>query len=81
MIVSDLMVDFRLISKEDNPEALAAFVTDHYEKTGEIINYSSVVDTIGGAPLRIARKRKSKKNASEVVKVEASEPKPNMAKK
>jgi hypothetical protein len=67
MIVSDLMVNFPPISKEDNPEVLVAFVTNHYKKTGEIINYSSIPDIIGGTPMRIVRKRKSKKNSSEAV--------------
>jgi len=39
-------------------------------------------DTLGGAPLRIAsKKRKSNNSFSEVVKGEASEPKPKKAKK
>jgi len=76
MIVSDLMADFPPISKEDNPEVLAAYVTTHFEKTGEIINLSSIPDTMAGTPLRIARKRKSTKTASEAV----VEPKPKKQK-
>jgi len=60
-VVSDLMVDFPPISKEDNPEVLAAYVTTHYEDTGDIINYSSIPETMGGGPLRVKGKRKSKK--------------------
>jgi len=81
-IVSNLMEDFPPISKEDNHEVLPAYVTDHFEKTGEIINYSSIPDTMAGTPLRIAsKKRKSKKSTSEDVETEASEPKPKKAKK
>jgi pentose-5-phosphate-3-epimerase len=62
MIVPDLMVDFPPISIEDNAEVLAAYVTTHYEKTGEIINLSSIPETQVGVPLRVAsKKRKSKK--------------------
>jgi len=82
MIVSDLMTDFPPISKEDNPEVLAAYVITHYERTGEIINLSSILDTMAGAPLRIAnKKRKSKKMTSEAAEVEVFEPKPKKAKK
>jgi len=81
-IVYDLMEDFPPISKEDNPKVLAAYVTNHYEKNGEIINYSSILDTMAGTPLRIAsKKRKSKKSTSEDVETEAFEPKPKKAKK
>lgn len=52
-VVSDLMVDFPLISKEDNPEVLAAYVVSHFEVSGDIINYSVIPDTMGGAPLRV----------------------------
>jgi len=73
MITSDLMVDFPPISEEDPPEVRAAYVYDHYQKIGEIIHYSSIPDTMYGAPLKIAsKKRKSKK---------ASEPQPKKAKK
>lgn len=74
-VVSDLMVDFPLISKEDNPEVLAAYVVSHFEVSGDIINYSVIPDTMGGAPLRVKWKRKSKKV------VEESEPKPKKEKK
>jgi len=67
MIVSDIMADFPPISKEANPEVLMHFVTRHIQETGEIINLNSIPDTIVGAPLRVVRKRKSKKSASEVV--------------
>jgi len=79
-IVSDLMVDFPPISKQDNSEVLASYVTIHYERTGEIINYSSIPETQVGAPLIIASKtRKSKKVTSEAD--EESEPKPKKQKK
>jgi len=81
MIVSDLMVDFPPISKENNPKVLVAYVTTHYEQTREIINLSSIPNTMAGTPLRIAKKRKSKKFSSEAVEVEAFEPKPKKAKK
>jgi len=67
MIVSDLMVDFPPISKEDNPVVMVEFITRHFKETGEIINLNFILDTIVGSPLRIARKRKSRKSASEVV--------------
>jgi len=63
-VLSDLMVDFPLISKEDNPEVLAAYVVPHYESTRDIISYISIPETLGNAPLKIAKKRKSKKNES-----------------
>jgi hypothetical protein len=74
------MEDFPPISKEDNPEVLAAYVVTHFEKTGEIINLSSIPETAGGVPLKIAiKKRKSKKAASEAV--EEYELKPKKQKK
>ena len=79
-VVSDLMIDFPLISKQDNLEVLVSYVTLHYEKTSEIINYNSIPETQGGSPLRIAsKKRKSKKATSEAV--EESKPKPKKKKK
>ena len=81
MIVSDLMVDFPPISKEDNNEVLEAYVTNHYEKTREIINFSYIPNIMAGTPLRINKKRKSKKTTSEAVEVLVSEPKPKKAKK
>jgi len=82
MILFDLMTDFPPISKEDPPKVLAAFVMSHYEKRGEVINYSSIPDTMVGTPFRIAtKKRKSKKSTSEDVEEEASEPKPKKVKK
>jgi len=79
-IVSDLMIDFPPISKEDNPEVLVSYVTMHYERTGEIINYNSILDTQVGVPLRVSsKKRKSKKISSEVV--DDAEPKPKKPKK
>ena len=76
MIISDIMVDFPTISKEDNLAFLVNFVTKHFQETGEIINLNSIPDTMVGAPLKVARKRKSKKYASEVV----DEPKPKKQK-
>jgi hypothetical protein len=32
-VLSDLIVDFPPISKEDNPEVLTAYVVSHYEST------------------------------------------------
>jgi len=82
MIVSDLMAVFPPISKEDNPEVLAAYVTTHYEKTREIINLTSTPETQAGVPLRVAsKKRKSKKITSEDVEVGESEPMPKKQKK
>jgi len=59
-VLSDLMVDFPPISKEDNPEVLAAYVVSHYEDTGNIIIDNSIPPTMDGVPLKIAKKRKSK---------------------
>jgi len=78
MIVSDLMVDFPPIAKQDNPQVLAAYVTTHYEKIGEIINLSSIPDTQAGVSLRVAKKWKSKKGSSEAI--DEVEPKPKKAK-
>jgi len=75
------MATFPPILKEDSHEVFPAYVTTHYVKTGEIINYSSIPDTMAGTPLRIAKKRKSKKATSEAVEDEASEPKPKKQKK
>jgi len=74
-VISDLMEDFPPISKEDNPEVLTAYVITHFKGKGDIINYSVIPDTMGGAPLRVKGKRKSKKV------VEESEPKPKKQKK
>jgi hypothetical protein len=71
------MVDFPPISKEENPVVFAEFMAKHFKETGEIININSILDTIGGAPLRVAsKKRKSKKITLEAVEVEVYEPKP-----
>ena len=78
-VVSDLMADLPPISKEDNPEVLVAYVVSHFEGTGDIINYSAIPDTIGGAPLKVKSKRKSKKAISE--DVDESEVKPKKPKK
>ncbi|RHN51473.1 hypothetical protein MtrunA17_Chr6g0468941 [Medicago truncatula] len=56
-VQSDLMKDFPLISKEDNPEVLYQFITAHFKETGEIISYASIPGTMGGAPLKIKWKR------------------------
>jgi len=77
-VLSDLMVDFSPISKEDNLEVLAAFVVSHFKDTGDIINYNSISPTIGGAPLKVASKRKSKKKFDDE---ENAEVKPKKQKK
>ena len=78
-VVSDLTIDFPLITKQDNPEVLVSYVTLHFEMTGEIINYSSIPETQGGVPLKVASKmRKSKKAASK--SIEVSEPRPKKQK-
>jgi lipopolysaccharide/colanic/teichoic acid biosynthesis glycosyltransferase len=73
------MVDFPPISKEDNPEFLAAYVLSHYESTGDIIAYSQIHPTMSGSPLKIAKKRKSKKDKSD--DGEEAEVKPKKLKK
>ena len=81
--VSNLMVDFPPLCKQDPPEVCAAYVYDHWKATGEIIKYSDIPDTVYGGSLQIAsKKRKSKKKAaSEAAEEEVSEPKPKKAKK
>jgi len=64
-VVSDLMIEFPPISKEDNPEVLASNVMLHFEQTGDIINYSSISETQSGAPLKVASKRKSRRKESD----------------
>jgi len=82
MISSDLMVDFPPISKEDPLEVRVSYVYEHFQKTGEIIQYSSIPDTMYCIPLKIAsKKRKSKNASSEAAEGEASEPEPKKAKK
>jgi len=76
-VVSDLMEDFPPISKEDNPEVLVAYVLQYYQDIGDAIAYSQILDTLNPAPLRIAKKRKSKKVEFE----EEAEVKPKKAKK
>jgi len=61
------MTEFPPISKEDNAEVLIHFVNHHFQETGEIINLNSILEIADGGSLRVARKRKSKKSASEVV--------------
>ena len=76
------MDDFPPISKEDPPEVHAIYVYEHFQRTGEVIKYNDIPDTMYGAPLKVAsKKRKSKKAASEAAEGEASEPKPKKAKK
>ena len=74
-----MKTDFPPISKQDNPKVHASYMTLHYEQTGEIINYSLIPDTQAGVPLRVAKKRKSKKATSEAV--DDAEPKPKKQKK
>jgi len=82
MILSNLIEDFPPISREDPLEVRAAYVYEHWKTTGEVINYNSIPDTMYGAPLKVAsKKRKSKKASSEVAEGEASKPKPKKAKK
>jgi len=83
MIVSDLMDDFPLISKEDHPVVIAEYAVWYYKETGIALNIDQLPDTLGGAPLRIAsKKKKSNKRASEAVDIEeASEPKKKKANK
>jgi len=64
-VLSDLMVDFPPITKEDNPKVLDAYVLSHYGSTGDIIAYSQIPPAISGVPLKIAKKRKSKKIESD----------------
>jgi len=62
-VVSDLMMDFPPISKEDNPEVLAAYVMTHFEQTSDIINYNAISETMSGTPLIVESKRKSRKKS------------------
>jgi len=83
MIISNLMEDIPPISKEDHPVVIADYVAWYYKETGIALNIDQLPDTLGGAPLRIAsKKKKTNKRASEVVDIEeASEPKKKKAKK
>jgi len=76
-IVSDLMEDFPPISKEDNPEVLAAYVVTYFEETRRVIKYSSIPETASGVLLRVASKKRKPKKAVEG----KSEPNPNKDKK
>ena len=69
MIVSDLMIDFPPISKQDNLEVLAAYVTTHYEKTRETINLSSIPETQVGVPLRVAKRVNPRRSLQKLLKV------------
>lgn len=73
------MVDFPPISKEYNPEVLAAYVLSHYESTRDIIAYNSIPPITDSVPLKIAKKRKSMKDKSDVE--EEAEVKPKKQKK
>jgi len=75
-VVSHLMTGFPPISKEDNPEVLIHYVNQHFQETGEIINLNSIPETADGESLRVTKKRKSKKSASEAT----DEPKPKKQK-
>jgi len=83
MIVSDLMEDFPPISKEDHLVVIAEYVAWYFKETGITLNIDQLLDILGGAPLRIAsKKKKTNKRASEAVDIEeASEPKKMKAKK
>jgi hypothetical protein len=78
-VMSDLMVDFPPISKQDPPEVLAAYVYQHYQDTGYVIAYSQIPPTLSNVSLKIAGKRKSKKDKSD--DEEKTEEKPKKAKK
>jgi len=81
MIVFDLMEDFPPISKEDHPVVIAEYAAWYYKETGIALNIDQLPDTLGGAPLRIASKKKTNKRASEAVDIEEiSEPKKKKAK-
>jgi len=66
MILSNLMDDFPPISKEDPPEVRAAYVYEHWKTTREIIKYNAIPNTMYGAfiPIASKKKRKSKKTTS-----------------
>ena len=53
-VVSNLMIDFP-------PEVLATFVISHFEETRDVINYNLIPPTMTGVPLKVVKKRKSKK--------------------
>jgi len=76
VIVFDLMEEFPPISKEDHPVVIAKYVAWYFKEAGIALNIDQLPDTLGGAPLRIAsKKRKLNNNTSEAVEGEASEPK------
>jgi len=57
------------------PRVFAAYVVSHFEDTGDIINYNAIPPTIGGAPLKVASKRKSEKKKYEDEKEAEVKPK------
>jgi len=62
--MSDLMVDFPPISKEDHPEVLAYYVTQHYKDIGDVIAWSQIPSK-ANAPLKISRKMRKKDESDE----------------
>jgi len=82
-VVSNLINDFPPICKQDPLEVRAAYVYQHWQRTGETIKYDDIPETMYGGALPVAKKRKSKKKATSEANEdeEASEPKKKKAKK
>jgi len=82
-VLSNLMDDFPPICKQDPIEVQVMYMVDHFERTGQTIKISDILETMHGGALPIARSRKSKKRA--LTKVEyvedALEPTSKKAKK
>jgi len=70
------MDDFPPISKEDNPEVLIYYADKYFRDTRKLINLNTIPETAGCTPLRVAKKRKGKKYASD----DTVEPKPKKQK-
>ena len=83
-VVSNLMVYFPPICRQDPPDVRAHFVYEHWEKTGETIKFDDIPQTMYGGALPVAKKRKSKKKATSEADdddEEAPEPKKKKARK
>jgi len=81
-VVSNIMDDFPPICRQDPPKVRAAYVYEHWQRTGETIKYDDFPETMYGGALPVSKKRKSKKKTTSEADddEEASEPKKKKAK-
>jgi len=82
-VLSNLMDDFPPICKQDLVEVQVRYMVEHFERTGQTIKISDILENMYGGALPIAKSRKSKKRAmTEAEYVEdALEPASKKAKK